>query len=77
MAVRWCPASCASEVWPSGGMKPTAQGLLPLHYLFATQGELGRAQFQAMTGLSTQRLIGVTVYSHFHALPSMRPTPGA
>ena len=25
--------------------------LLPLHYLFATQGELGRAQFKAMTGL--------------------------
>lgn len=27
------------------------EALLPLHYLFATQGELGRAQFKAMTGL--------------------------
>ena len=24
---------------------------MPLHYLFATQGELGRAAFKAMTGL--------------------------
>lgn len=24
---------------------------MPLHYLFATQGELGRADFKAMTGL--------------------------
>ncbi len=27
------------------------EALLPLHYLFATQGELGRASFKAMTGL--------------------------
>jgi Fic family protein len=27
------------------------EALLPLHYLFATQGELGRAAFKAMTGL--------------------------
>lgn len=27
------------------------EALLPLHYLFATQGELGRAPFKAMTGL--------------------------
>jgi Fic family protein len=27
------------------------EALLPLHYLFATQGELGRADFKAMTGL--------------------------
>jgi Fic family protein len=27
------------------------EALLPLHYLFSTQGELGRAQFKAMTGL--------------------------
>jgi hypothetical protein len=24
---------------------------MPLHYLFATQGELGRAEFKTMTGL--------------------------
>jgi Fic family protein len=27
------------------------EALIPLHYLFATQGELARAQFKAMTGL--------------------------
>lgn len=27
------------------------EALIPLHYLFATQGELGRADFKAMTGL--------------------------
>ncbi len=27
------------------------EALMPLHYLFATQGELGRADFKAMTGL--------------------------
>lgn len=27
------------------------EALIPLHYLFATQGELGRSQFKAMTGL--------------------------
>jgi len=27
------------------------EALVPLHYLFATQGDLGRAQFKAMTGL--------------------------
>jgi Fic family protein len=31
------------------GVRPAA--LIPLHYLFATQGELGRADFKAMTGL--------------------------
>jgi Fic family protein len=28
-----------------------AEALMPLHYLFATQGELGRAEFKTMTGL--------------------------
>jgi Fic family protein len=28
-----------------------AEALMPLHYLFATQAELGRAEFKAMTGL--------------------------
>ncbi len=27
------------------------EALMPLHYLFATQGELGRADFKTMTGL--------------------------
>ena len=31
------------------GVRPEA--LLPLHYLFVAQGELGRADFKAMTGL--------------------------
>lgn len=31
------------------GVRPEA--LMPLHYLFATQGELGRAEFKTMTGL--------------------------
>ena len=31
------------------GVRPEA--LMPLHYLFATQAELGRAEFKAMTGL--------------------------
>lgn len=31
------------------GVRPEA--LIPLHYLFATQAELGRAEFKAMTGL--------------------------
>lgn len=34
--------------WKSG---VRAEALMPLHYLFATQGELGRADFKAMTGL--------------------------
>jgi len=28
-----------------------AEALVPLHYLFATHGELGRAEFKTMTGL--------------------------
>jgi hypothetical protein len=31
------------------GVRP--QALMPLHYLFATQAELGRAEFKAMLGL--------------------------
>ncbi len=37
-----------------------AETLMPLHYLFATQGELGRADFKAMTGLG-DRLATSTV----------------
>ena len=37
-----------------------AEALMPLHYLFATQAELGRADFKAMTGLS-DRLATSTV----------------
>jgi Fic family protein len=36
------------------------EALLPLHYLFATQGELGRAAFKTMTGLG-DRLATATV----------------
>jgi hypothetical protein len=37
-----------------------AEALMPLHYLFATQAELGRADFKAMTGLG-DRLATATV----------------
>ncbi|MEI8264849.1 MAG: Fic family protein [Betaproteobacteria bacterium] len=36
------------------------EALLPLHYLFVTQGELGRASFKAMTGLG-ERVATTTV----------------
>jgi Fic family protein len=36
------------------------EALIPLHYLFATQGELGRADFKAMTGLG-ERVATATV----------------
>ena len=42
------------------GVRPEA--LIPLHYLFATQAELGRAEFKAMTGLG-ERIATETVSS--------------
>lgn len=42
------------------GVRPEA--LMPLHYLFATQTELGRAEFKAMTGLG-ERVATETVSS--------------
>lgn len=36
------------------------EALMPLHYLFATQGELGRADFKAMTGLG-ERVATATI----------------
>jgi hypothetical protein len=42
------------------GVRPEA--LIPLHYLFATQVELGRAEFKAMTGLG-DRIATETVSS--------------
>lgn len=42
------------------GVRPEA--LIPLHYLFATQAELGRAEFKAMTGLG-DRIATETVSS--------------
>jgi len=42
------------------GVRPEA--LVPLHYLFATQAELGRAEFKAMTGLG-ERIATETVSS--------------
>jgi Fic family protein len=36
------------------------EALMPLHYLFATQGELGRADFKAMTGLG-ERVATTTI----------------
>lgn len=42
------------------GVRPEA--LIPLHYLFATQTELGRAEFKAMTGLG-ERIATETVSS--------------
>ena len=41
------------------------EALLPLHYLFATQGELGRAHFKAMTGLG-DRVATATVSALLH-----------
>lgn len=43
----------AALAYETGAVKSGVreEALLPLHYLFATQGELGRAQFKAMTGL--------------------------
>jgi Fic family protein len=42
------------------GVRPEA--LMPLHYLFVTQAELGRAEFKAMTGLG-ERIATETVSS--------------
>jgi Fic family protein len=43
-------AALAFESAMKSGVRKEA--LIPLHYLFATQAELGRAEFKAMTGLS-------------------------
>jgi hypothetical protein len=49
------------------------EALMPLHYLFATQGELGRAEFKAMTGLGERvatSLISALLHRGFVATDS-------
>lgn len=49
------------------------EALMPLHYLFATQAELGRADFKAMTGLGDRLatdLLSALVRRHFLAKDS-------
>ena len=49
MKARILAALQFEETTPSGVRTPS---VLPLHYLFATQDALSRAEFKAMTGMS-------------------------